>query len=114
VSDDVPPGAGPGETEDAGSEPGSVVWRRATSTAYVESPERVVVLDLDHLDRSPYVFEGSASQVWACLDGDRTQAEVVADLAQGFEAPVDVVSSDVRRFVDHLADLGLVVVDRRL
>ena len=43
----------------------TTVWRRATSAAYVESPERVVVLDLDHLDLPPYVFEGSAAQIWA-------------------------------------------------
>jgi hypothetical protein len=90
---------------------GSTVWRRATGTAYVESPERVVVLDLAHLDRAPYVFEGSAAQVWACVDGDRTESEIVTDLAEAFEVPVEVVTSDVRQFVDRLRDLGLIVTD---
>jgi coenzyme PQQ synthesis protein D (PqqD) len=93
----------------------STVWRRATSTAYVESPpgsgERVVVLDLDRLDLPPYVFEGSAAQIWLCLDGDRTEAEVVADLAEAFGAPAEAVAGDVRGFVDRLRDLGLVVAD---
>ena len=70
-----------------------MVWRRATSTAYVESPERVVVVDLDHLDLPPYVFEGSAAQVWACLDGVRTEAEIVADLADAYDAPAEVVAA---------------------
>jgi hypothetical protein len=85
------------------------VWRRAGTAAYVESDERVVVLDLDHLDRQPYVFEGSAAQVWACLDGDRTETEVTADLAEAFGAPVGQVASDVRQFIDTLANLGLIV-----
>jgi hypothetical protein len=88
-----------------------VIWRRAPGTAYVESAERVVVLDLDHLDRAPYVFEGSAAQVWACVDGDRTESEIVTDLAEAFEAPVEVVAADVRRFVDRLLELGLIVTD---
>ena len=88
-----------------------MVWRRAAATAYVETPERVVVLDLDHLDRSPYVFEGSAAQVWACIDGDRTESEIVRDLAEAFQAPAEVVAADVRQFVARLRDLGLIVAD---
>ncbi len=90
-----------------------MVWRRATGTAYVDSPERVVVLDLEHLDRAPYVFEGSAAQVWACVDGDRTESDIVTDLAEAFQIPVEVVTADVRQFVDRLADLGLIVPDAR-
>jgi hypothetical protein len=93
------------------AEEGRTVWRRAPSTAYVESEGRVVVLDLDHLDLPPYVFEGSASQIWACVDGDRTEAELVADLAEAFEVPAEVVAPDVRRFIDRLRDLGLLVAD---
>ena len=95
----------------ASTEHGATVWRRATGTAYVESPERVVVLDLDHLDLPPYVFEGPAAQIWACLDGDRTETEIVTDLAEAFEAPAEVVAADVRRFVDRLRELGLIVGD---
>jgi hypothetical protein len=89
---------------------GAAVWRRAASTAYVESPERAVVLDLDHPDRSPYVFEGPAAQIWACIDGDRTESEIVSDLAEAFEVAHDVVAPDVREFVDRLRDLGLIVL----
>jgi uncharacterized protein YbjT (DUF2867 family) len=95
----------------AGASTGSTVWRRATSAAYVESPQRVALLDLDHPDLPPYVFEGSAAQVWACVDGDRTEAEIATDLAEAFGAPVEVVAADVRQFVDQLRDLGLIVGD---
>jgi hypothetical protein len=87
------------------------VWRRSASAAYVESDERVVVLDLDHLELQPYVFEGSAAQIWACLDGDRTEAEVVTDLADAFGVPNHQVAHDVRGFIDRLAGLGLIVRD---
>jgi hypothetical protein len=102
-------GADPGPVPPAGV--GSTVWRHATSTAYVESAERVVVVDLDHLDLPPYVFEGSAAQVWACLDGVRTEVDVVADLADAYDAPAELVTGDVRQFLDRLRDLGLIVSD---
>ena len=86
-----------------------VVWRHADTTAYVDSAERVVVVDLDHPELPPYVFEGTAAQIWAALDGDRSEAEVVADLAEVYEVPADGVAGDVRRFIDRLGDLGLVV-----
>jgi hypothetical protein len=85
------------------------VWRRSDNTAYVESSDRVVVLDLDHLDLQPFVFEGSAAQVWACLDGDRSETEIVHDLAQAYDVALRIVDGDVRQFIDRLRDLGLIV-----
>jgi hypothetical protein len=115
VIDDESVGAARAPGTEGPTRVGSTVWRRATSTAYVESPagpgQRVVVLDLDRLDLPPYVFEGSAAQVWACLDGDRTEAEIVADLAEAYEVPAEVVVVDVRQFVDRLRVLGLIVAD---
>jgi pyrroloquinoline quinone biosynthesis protein D len=110
VSDDGSLPRGETAFDAAGGAPAdATVWRRSASAAYVESDERVVVLDLDHLDLQPYVFEGSAAQIWACLDGDRTEAEVVTDLAEAFGVPADQVAHDVRGFIDRLADLGLIV-----
>ena len=85
------------------------VWRRVEHAAYVDSDERVVVLDLDHLDLPPYVFEGTAAEIWACLDGDRTESEIIDDLAEAYDVEAAVVAVDVRQFVDRLRDLGLVV-----
>jgi hypothetical protein len=115
VIDDESVGAETAPGTDGPTGVGRTVWRRASSTAYVESPagsaQRVVVLDLDHLDLPPYVFEGSAAQVWACLDGDRTESEIVADLAEAYEVPAEVVAGDLRQFVDRLRALGLIVAD---
>jgi Coenzyme PQQ synthesis protein D (PqqD) len=88
---------------------GATVWRRSDRAAYVESEHRVVVLDLDHLDVQPYVFEGSAVQVWACLDGDRSESEIVEDLAEAYDVAPAVVQDGVREFIDRLRDLGLIV-----
>ena len=85
------------------------MWRRVEHAAYVDSDERVVVLDLDHLDLPPYVFEGTAAEIWACLDGDRTESEIIDDLAEAYDVEAAVVAVDVRQFVDRLRDLGLVV-----
>ena len=35
----------------------------------------------------------------------------MSDLAEAFEVPAEVVTADVRQFVDRLADLGLIVAD---
>jgi hypothetical protein len=90
------------------AEVGSAVWHHAGNAAYVESTDRVVVIDLDHLDLPPYVFEGTAAQVWMCIDGDRTETEIVTDLAEAYDAPAEVIRPDVRQFVDRLRDLGLI------
>ena len=88
---------------------GETVWRRVEHAAYVDSGERVVVVDLDHLDLPPYIFEGTAAVVWTCLDGDRTESEIVSDLAEAYQVEAAVVAGDVRQFVDRLTTLGLVV-----
>jgi hypothetical protein len=85
------------------------VWRHAPGTSYVDSPERVVIVDLDHLERMPYVFAGPAAEIWACLDGESTESQMVAELAEAFEVSEDVVAGDVHQFLDRLRDLGLVV-----
>jgi hypothetical protein len=71
-----------------------------------------VVLDLDRPELPPYVFEGPAADIWAAVDGRRSEAEMAAELAEAFEAPVDVVTADVRQFVDRLRELGLLVGER--
>ena len=67
------------------------------------------MLDLDRPHLPPYVFEGSAADIWAGLDGVRSESEIASDLAEAFGAPVDEVATDVREFVDRLRELGLVI-----
>lgn len=109
MTDAQPGGPGPEPGPTPSTPAGTLVWRRATSTAYVESSERAVVVDLDHLDLPPYVFEGSAAQIWACVDGIRSEAQIVAELADAYDVAAEVVEPDVRAFVERLRGLGLVV-----
>jgi hypothetical protein len=71
---------------------------------------RVVVVDLDHPDLPPYVFEGTAAQIWLGVDGARSETEIVADLEHAYDVPAEVLIPDVRTFLDRLHDLGLVTV----
>ncbi len=70
------------------------------------------MVDLDHLDLPPYVFEGSAARIWACVDGERSEAQMVAELAEVYDVAAEVVAPDVRAFVERLRGLGLVVAGR--
>ncbi len=98
----------------AADTPSGTVWRRSGEAAYVESPDRAVVLDLDHLDRPPYVFEDTAARIWSHVDGVRTEARIVAALAELYDAPVAALGGDVRAFLGQLDGLGLVVAVRGL
>ncbi|WP_315898865.1 pyrroloquinoline quinone biosynthesis peptide chaperone PqqD [Tateyamaria omphalii] len=64
-------------------------------------PERVLVLDQ----------VGKA--VVGRLDGEASLAEISADLAQVYDAPVDVIAPDVTAFVEDLRDRGMVHVRPR-
>lgn len=91
-----------------GEKTGAGPLRRAPSAAYVVGEGRAVVLDLTHPDRPPYVFEGTAAQIWAGVDGTRTEQQLARHLAESFDAPVEVVEADVAEFVGRLRELGLV------
>jgi hypothetical protein len=104
-----PGGPGPEPGPPSSATAGTAVWRRAASTAYVGSPARAVVVDLDHLDLPPYVFEGSAARIWACVDGERSEEQIVTELAAAYEVSADTVAPDVHEFVERLRRLGLVV-----
>ena len=71
------------------------------------------MVDLDHLSLPPYVFEGTAAQIWACVDGARNEIEIVTDLAHAYDVAAEVLIPDVRKFLDQLQDLGLVALVNR-
>jgi hypothetical protein len=81
----------------------SQVWTRSTHLAFVDSPGRVVVLDLSEpATAHPFVMEGTAEAIWRALDEPGTTEEVVSRVAREFGAPPAHVAGDV---VDFLADL---------
>ena len=85
------------------------VWRRHPDLAVVESPGRVVVLDLTTpATARPFVMEGSAHAVWQALDDQPTTDQVVQRVAADFGAPVGDVEPDVLAFLAELESRGLV------
>ena len=79
------------------------MWTRSTDVAFVDSPGRVVVLDLSEpATAQPFVMEGPAEAIWRALDAPGTTDEVVSRVAREFGAPAAQVAGDV---VDFLADL---------
>ena len=66
-----------------------VVWRRSEDVAHVESPGRVALLHLGHLERPPMILEGSSAVIWDLLDGDRDQAALTQAVAEHFDVARD-------------------------
>jgi len=85
------------------------VWRRHPDVALVESPGRVVVLDLTTPQTArPFVMEGSAHAIWQALDDQPTTDQVVQRVAADFGAPAAEVAPDVLTFLAELESRGLV------
>ncbi|BDZ62735.1 hypothetical protein Lsed01_01496 [Demequina sediminis] len=84
---------------------------RHEGLAEVTSEDRATVLNLPRLEEQqvPYVFEGTAFEIWVRIDGTLTESEIVAELAEGYGAPVEEVAAQVREFVAELTELGLVL-----
>ncbi|NYG07549.1 hypothetical protein BJ986_002036 [Phycicoccus badiiscoriae] len=85
------------------------VWRLEPDLAVVESPGRVVVLDLTTPRTArPFVMEGSAHAIWQALDGRPTTDQLVARVAAAFGLPAADVEPDVLGFLAELESRGLV------
>ncbi len=78
------------------------VWRRGEGVAYVDREGRSALLDLDHLDRPPFVLEGSAAEIWQRVDGERDEQAIVAELVELYAEDPAVIGPAVH---DFLADL---------
>lgn len=85
------------------------VWKHADGLAVVEGDQRVVTLDLTHPDRPPLGMPGAAADVWRAIDGRRTGAEVVAEIATLWGTTAHRIHDDIDRLLDRLAEAGLVV-----
>jgi hypothetical protein len=85
-----------------------IVWRRNPDVAVVDSPGRVVVLDLTTPRTArPFAMEGSACAIWHALAEQRTTDQVVERVAADFGVRAADVEPDVRRFLAELQSRGL-------
>ena len=84
------------------------VWLRNPDVAVVESPGRVVVLDLTTPQTAmPFAMEGSACAIWRAMAEPSTTDQIVARVAADFGAPAAEVERDVLTFLGELESRGL-------
>jgi len=83
---------------------------RVPGLAEVVTDDHATVLNLPHLaeQQVPYVFEGTAMDIWTRIDGTMTESEIVVDLAEAYAIDARSIAPQVRDFVAQLAALGLV------
>ncbi|WP_062465997.1 PqqD family protein [Demequina maris] len=83
---------------------------RTPGLAEVTADDHATVLNLPRIEEQqvPYAFEGTAFEIWARIDGTRTEAQIVTELAEAYEVVPDEIAPEVRAFVARLAELGLV------
>ncbi|BDZ62009.1 hypothetical protein Lsed01_00646 [Demequina sediminis] len=84
---------------------------RTEGLAEVASETRATVLNLPRLEEQqvPYIFEGTALEIWVRIDGTLSEAAIVAELVEAYDVPAEQIMPEVRAFVAQLLELGLVV-----
>ncbi|WP_062296270.1 PqqD family protein [Demequina maris] len=89
----------------------SALLARVDGLAEVVRDDVAVVVNLPRLaeQQVPHLFGGSSFEIWTRVDGTRTVEKIADELAEAYEAPRDVVGSDVEAFVAELMALGLVL-----
>ncbi|MCX6399616.1 MAG: PqqD family protein [Propionibacteriales bacterium] len=80
--------------------------------AQARSDQRVALLDLDHLDRPAVILEDSAAAIWEAVDGERSETDVVATVADQFGLDPRSITVDVHELLDDLLARELLVVVR--
>lgn len=81
----------------------------ASGIAQVMDGRVAYVLNLPRIEeqQSPYVFEGTAYDIWSRIDGTRSEAQIVDELVEATGVEREVVARDTREFLATLRGLGL-------
>jgi len=87
----------------------AAVYAHSEDVAVVGDGDRVIILDLNHLDRSPEALVGTAARIWQAIDGEQDEQHLVAQIADQFGTTPEQIAGDVRTFLTQLVALGLVV-----
>jgi hypothetical protein len=83
-------------------------WHRARDLAVVDRGDRVVILNLGRLSSAPVVLKGTAAEVWRLIDDATSETRLLGAVARTFDVHPGLVRDDVRDFLRHLSDLGLI------
>ena len=80
---------------------------RASGVIHERLDDEVIAIDLD---RGIYfAMAGPAADVWTAFQGSAALPAVIDALAKRYHAPSDALRPDVEAFVEHLAEVGLLV-----
>jgi coenzyme PQQ biosynthesis protein PqqD len=83
--------------------------RRVDGILAQEAHGQTVLLRLE--DGGYYALDEVGAAIWELCDGQRSVDEIVALLCEDFDAPEEVVRTDVLEFVDDLRRERLLVLD---
>jgi hypothetical protein len=83
-------------------------WARKKEVAWVGDDRRVVLLDLDHLDRPPVVLEESSAAIWQLLAEGTDESTLVERVAAAYDVDGTEVAEPVHSFLEQLLELTLV------
>jgi hypothetical protein len=86
-------------------------WGRKAEVAWVDSPDRVALLDLDHLDRPPVILEQSSSLIWSLLADELTEDALVERVATYYDMATGEVAGPVHDFLRQMLERGLVTME---
>lgn len=88
----------------------SPVWRRGIDVAEVRSEDLRMVALLQLEAGTPKVLDGTAASIWCLMDGERSQDEISAMLAEAFDDAEGMIPSQVMTFFEALAEEALVEI----
>ncbi len=85
-------------------------WTISPDVAYVDSGERVVVVDLAHLSADgPRILLGPAAEIWRAVVDTADEAEIVQRVTEHFDTDETQAAADIRQFLAGLAAQDLLV-----
>ena len=90
------------DRDDAGRTDVSGRWRRDNALPFQRLEEDTIVVDPKR--REVHLLNETAARVWELLEAPRTLDEIVAELADEYDAPDDELRSGVSELIAELAE----------
>ena len=84
----------------------AAISKRTQAFSETEIDGEVVVMDLDRGDF--FSLTGTAAAIWQRIDGNRSRAALITELAAEYDRAPDEVAADVDAFLAQLGAAGLI------
>jgi hypothetical protein len=88
------------------------IWSRSEDAIWVETADAVVVLCVSSAQNQPRALQGGAIDIWLAIEEGKSAHQISEEIAAGYGVERESVQSSVLRFLDILADQGLVTCRR--